>query len=176
MFVCTLHPAVAPTDCFDGISTASSQYMLKWFRCFVLPVEYIFRSIDVLINCLKLTVMVCVCVCVCVFVCVWACAQSCQADIFYRSSTRSGSTTSDSSVEPLSTKEPTFPTCGFVNTCYFVSFIFCFQFTCLSACCAVTANRPDYLQQNDREEGWTDGEEHLTYEKVLISWEWVDCW
>ncbi|KAM9792087.1 amyloid beta precursor protein binding family B member 2-like [Neosynchiropus ocellatus] len=45
--------------------------------------------------------------------------ESCQADIFYRASSRSASTTSDSSVEPLSSHEPTLPTCGFVNSCYF---------------------------------------------------------
>ncbi|KAM8771607.1 amyloid beta precursor protein binding family B member 2 isoform 2-T5 [Acanthopagrus schlegelii] len=45
--------------------------------------------------------------------------ESGQAEIFYRASTRSGSTTSDSSVEPLSTHEPTLTTCGFVNSCYF---------------------------------------------------------
>ncbi|XP_075901728.1 amyloid beta precursor protein binding family B member 2 isoform X2 [Nelusetta ayraudi] len=45
--------------------------------------------------------------------------ESCQAEIFYRSSTRSGSTTSDSSVEPLSSHEPTLATCGFVNSCYY---------------------------------------------------------
>ncbi|KAM3624241.1 uncharacterized protein V6R79_021024 [Siganus canaliculatus] len=45
--------------------------------------------------------------------------ESCQAEIFYRASTRSGSTTSDSSVEPLSTHEQTLSTCGFVNSCYF---------------------------------------------------------
>nr|XP_046269916.1 amyloid beta precursor protein binding family B member 2 isoform X3 [Scatophagus argus] len=45
--------------------------------------------------------------------------DSCQAEIFFRASTRSGSTTSDSSVEPLSTQEPTLTTCGFVNSCYF---------------------------------------------------------
>ncbi|XP_047433830.1 amyloid beta precursor protein binding family B member 2 isoform X2 [Mugil cephalus] len=45
--------------------------------------------------------------------------ESCQAEVFYRASTRSGSTTSDSSVEPLSTHEPILPTCGFVNSCYF---------------------------------------------------------
>ncbi|KAM4595497.1 amyloid beta precursor protein binding family B member 2 [Fundulus diaphanus] len=45
--------------------------------------------------------------------------ESCQAEIFFRSSTRSGSTTSDSSVEPLSTHESTLATCGFVNSCYF---------------------------------------------------------
>ncbi|XP_073324590.1 amyloid beta precursor protein binding family B member 2 isoform X3 [Pagrus major] len=45
--------------------------------------------------------------------------ESGQAEIFYRASTRSGSTTSDSSVEPLTTLEPTLTTCGFVNSCYF---------------------------------------------------------
>ncbi|XP_034543996.1 amyloid-beta A4 precursor protein-binding family B member 2 isoform X4 [Notolabrus celidotus] len=45
--------------------------------------------------------------------------ESCQAEIFYRVSTRSGSTTSDSSVEPLPSHEPTLTTCGFVNSCYF---------------------------------------------------------
>ncbi|KAM7394254.1 hypothetical protein PAMP_021067 [Pampus punctatissimus] len=45
--------------------------------------------------------------------------ELCQAEVFFRASTRSGSTTSDSSVEPLSTHEPTLPTCGFVNSCYF---------------------------------------------------------
>ncbi|KAM4751164.1 amyloid beta precursor protein binding family B member 2 isoform 4-T4 [Anableps anableps] len=45
--------------------------------------------------------------------------ESYQAEIFFRGSTRSGSTTSDSSVEPLSTHESTLPTCGFVNSCYF---------------------------------------------------------
>lgn len=45
--------------------------------------------------------------------------ESCQAEIFFRGSTRSGSTTSDSSVEPLSFHESTLPTCGFVNSCYF---------------------------------------------------------
>ncbi|KAM7008797.1 amyloid beta precursor protein binding family B member 2 isoform 2-T2 [Tautogolabrus adspersus] len=45
--------------------------------------------------------------------------ESCQAEIFFRASTRSGSTTSDSSVEPLSSHEPTLTTCGFVNSCYF---------------------------------------------------------
>ncbi|XP_061882281.1 amyloid beta precursor protein binding family B member 2-like isoform X2 [Entelurus aequoreus] len=43
--------------------------------------------------------------------------ESCQAEVFFRGSTRSGSTTSDSSVEPL--LEHTLPTCGFVNSCYF---------------------------------------------------------
>ncbi|XP_057700464.1 amyloid beta precursor protein binding family B member 2 isoform X3 [Corythoichthys intestinalis] len=43
--------------------------------------------------------------------------ESCQAEVFFRSSTRSGSTTSDSSVEPLN--EHIMPTCGFVNSCYF---------------------------------------------------------
>ncbi|XP_072319883.1 amyloid beta precursor protein binding family B member 2 isoform X1 [Eucyclogobius newberryi] len=45
--------------------------------------------------------------------------ESCQADVFYRASTRSSSTTSDSSVEPLSSHESVLPTCGFVNSCYF---------------------------------------------------------
>ncbi|XP_026158662.1 amyloid-beta A4 precursor protein-binding family B member 2 isoform X2 [Mastacembelus armatus] len=45
--------------------------------------------------------------------------ESCQAEVFFRASTRSGSTTSDSSVEPLSTHEAPLPTCGFVNSCYF---------------------------------------------------------
>ncbi|XP_034714181.1 amyloid-beta A4 precursor protein-binding family B member 2-like isoform X3 [Etheostoma cragini] len=45
--------------------------------------------------------------------------ESCQAEVFFRGSTRSGSTTSDSSVEPLPTHEPTLTTCGFVNSCYF---------------------------------------------------------
>lgn len=45
--------------------------------------------------------------------------ESCQAEIFYRASTRSSSTTSDSSVEPLSSHESVLPTCGFVNSCYF---------------------------------------------------------
>ncbi|XP_068177006.1 amyloid beta precursor protein binding family B member 2 isoform X2 [Antennarius striatus] len=45
--------------------------------------------------------------------------ESCQAEIFYRTSTHSGSTTSDSSVEPLSSHEPSLTTCGFVNSCYF---------------------------------------------------------
>ncbi|XP_074541129.1 amyloid beta precursor protein binding family B member 2 isoform X2 [Halichoeres trimaculatus] len=45
--------------------------------------------------------------------------ESCQAEIFYRVSTRSGSTTSDSSVEPLPSHEPSLTTCGFVNSCYF---------------------------------------------------------
>ncbi|XP_067353027.1 amyloid beta precursor protein binding family B member 2 isoform X3 [Channa argus] len=45
--------------------------------------------------------------------------HECQAEVFFRASSRSGSTTSDSSVEPLSTHEPTLPTCGFVNSCYF---------------------------------------------------------
>lgn len=45
--------------------------------------------------------------------------ESCQAEIFYRASTRSSSTTSDSSVEPLSSHESMLPTCGFVNSCYF---------------------------------------------------------
>ncbi|XP_077575032.1 amyloid beta precursor protein binding family B member 2 isoform X1 [Stigmatopora nigra] len=40
-----------------------------------------------------------------------------HAEVFFRSSTRSGSTTSDSSVEPLN--EHVMPTCGFVNSCYF---------------------------------------------------------
>ncbi|XP_077380738.1 amyloid beta precursor protein binding family B member 2 isoform X2 [Festucalex cinctus] len=43
--------------------------------------------------------------------------ESCQAEVFFRGSTRSGSTTSDSSVEPL--HEHILPTCGFVNSCYF---------------------------------------------------------
>ncbi|KAM4604214.1 amyloid beta precursor protein binding family B member 2 isoform 2-T2 [Polymixia lowei] len=45
--------------------------------------------------------------------------ESSQAEVFFGASTRSGSTTSDSSAEPLSTHEPTLPTCGFVNSCYF---------------------------------------------------------
>ncbi|XP_037106636.1 amyloid-beta A4 precursor protein-binding family B member 2 isoform X2 [Syngnathus acus] len=43
--------------------------------------------------------------------------EACQAEVFFRGSTRSGSTTSDSSVEPL--HEHILPTCGFVNSCYF---------------------------------------------------------
>ncbi|XP_019732056.1 amyloid beta A4 precursor protein-binding family B member 2 isoform X9 [Hippocampus comes] len=43
--------------------------------------------------------------------------ELCQAEVFFRGSTRSGSTTSDSSVEPL--HEHILPTCGFVNSCYF---------------------------------------------------------
>nr|XP_020457848.1 amyloid beta A4 precursor protein-binding family B member 2 isoform X1 [Monopterus albus]XP_020457849.1 amyloid beta A4 precursor protein-binding family B member 2 isoform X1 [Monopterus albus] len=45
--------------------------------------------------------------------------ELCQAEVFFRASTRSGSTTSDSSVEPLFTQEASLPTCGFVNSCYF---------------------------------------------------------
>ncbi|KAM9315004.1 amyloid beta precursor protein binding family B member 2 isoform 2-T2 [Pholidichthys leucotaenia] len=45
--------------------------------------------------------------------------ESCQAELFFRGSTRSGSTTSDSSMEPLSSHELTLPSCGFVNGCYF---------------------------------------------------------
>ncbi|XP_068447970.1 amyloid beta precursor protein binding family B member 2 isoform X2 [Clinocottus analis] len=45
--------------------------------------------------------------------------EACQAEVFFRGSTRSGSTTSDSSVEPLSAHEPVLATCGFVNSCYF---------------------------------------------------------
>ncbi|XP_055077229.1 amyloid beta precursor protein binding family B member 2 isoform X2 [Periophthalmus magnuspinnatus] len=45
--------------------------------------------------------------------------ESSQAEVFYRGSTRSSSTTSDSSVEPLSSHESVLPTCGFVNSCYF---------------------------------------------------------
>ncbi|XP_040001449.1 amyloid-beta A4 precursor protein-binding family B member 2 isoform X3 [Xiphias gladius] len=45
--------------------------------------------------------------------------ESCQAEVFFMASTRSGSTTSDSSVEPLAPHEPNLPTCGFVNSCYF---------------------------------------------------------
>uniref|UniRef100_A0A8D3BXY7 Amyloid beta protein binding family B member 2 n=1 Tax=Scophthalmus maximus TaxID=52904 RepID=A0A8D3BXY7_SCOMX len=45
--------------------------------------------------------------------------ELCQAEVFFTASTRSGSTTSDSSVEPLSSHEPILPTCGFVNSCYF---------------------------------------------------------
>ncbi|KAL6110016.1 apbb2 [Pungitius sinensis] len=45
--------------------------------------------------------------------------EACQAEVFFRGSTRSGSTTSDSSVEPLSAHEPGLATCGFVNSCYF---------------------------------------------------------
>nr|XP_054600752.1 amyloid beta precursor protein binding family B member 2 isoform X2 [Nothobranchius furzeri] len=45
--------------------------------------------------------------------------ESCQGEIFFRASTRSGSTTSDSSVEPFSSQEPPLATCGFVNSCYF---------------------------------------------------------
>ncbi|XP_061562887.1 amyloid beta precursor protein binding family B member 2 isoform X2 [Cololabis saira] len=45
--------------------------------------------------------------------------ESCQAEVFFMGSTRSGSTTSDSSVEPLAAHEPILPTCGFVNSCYF---------------------------------------------------------
>ncbi|XP_077936227.1 amyloid beta precursor protein binding family B member 2 isoform X3 [Gasterosteus aculeatus] len=45
--------------------------------------------------------------------------EACQAEVFFRGSTRSGSTTSDSSAEPLSAHEPALATCGFVNSCYF---------------------------------------------------------
>ncbi|XP_075947130.1 amyloid beta precursor protein binding family B member 2 isoform X2 [Anarhichas minor] len=45
--------------------------------------------------------------------------EASQAEVFFRGSTRSGSTTSDSSVEPLSAHEPVLATCGFVNSCYF---------------------------------------------------------
>ncbi|XP_061627138.1 amyloid beta precursor protein binding family B member 2 isoform X2 [Phyllopteryx taeniolatus] len=42
--------------------------------------------------------------------------ESCQAEVFFTGSARSGSTTSDSSVEPL--HEHVLPTCGFINSCY----------------------------------------------------------
>ncbi|CAL8356096.1 unnamed protein product [Boreogadus saida] len=46
--------------------------------------------------------------------------QSSQTEIFFGASPRSGSTTSDSSLEPLPAHQPTvMPSCGFVNSCYF---------------------------------------------------------
>ncbi|CAL8389329.1 unnamed protein product [Arctogadus glacialis] len=45
--------------------------------------------------------------------------QSSQTEIFFGASPRSGSTTSDSSLEPLPAHQPVMPSCGFVNSCYF---------------------------------------------------------
>ncbi|XP_029707319.1 amyloid-beta A4 precursor protein-binding family B member 2 isoform X4 [Takifugu rubripes] len=75
--------------------------------------------------------------------------ESCQADIFFRSSTRSGSTTSDSSVEPLPTHEPTFPTCGFVNSCYFP------RSTSLQGM-PEQESHPQHHEDEDKKLGWSD--------------------
>ncbi|XP_028832539.1 amyloid-beta A4 precursor protein-binding family B member 2 isoform X3 [Denticeps clupeoides] len=41
-----------------------------------------------------------------------------EGDVFFGASLRLGSTTSESSVEPLSISDAQIPTCGFVNSCY----------------------------------------------------------
>ncbi|XP_028451487.1 amyloid-beta A4 precursor protein-binding family B member 2 isoform X2 [Perca flavescens] len=74
--------------------------------------------------------------------------ESCQAEVFFRGSTRSGSTTSDSSVEPLPTHEPTLTTCGFVNSCYFprsTSLQGMPDPECLS----------QHLEDEDKKQGWS---------------------
>ncbi|XP_042340853.1 amyloid-beta A4 precursor protein-binding family B member 2 isoform X1 [Plectropomus leopardus] len=75
--------------------------------------------------------------------------ESCQAEIFFRSSTRSGSTTSDSSVEPLSTHEPTLTTCGFVNSCYFP------RSSSLQGM-PDPESRSQHLEDEDKKQVWSD--------------------
>ncbi|XP_008411356.1 amyloid beta A4 precursor protein-binding family B member 2 isoform X2 [Poecilia reticulata] len=75
--------------------------------------------------------------------------ESCQAEIFFRASTRSGSTTSDSSVEPLSSHESTFPTCGFVNSCYFP------RSTSLQET-PDQENRSQYHEDEDKKQVWSE--------------------
>ncbi|XP_039664791.1 amyloid-beta A4 precursor protein-binding family B member 2-like isoform X3 [Perca fluviatilis] len=71
-----------------------------------------------------------------------------EAEVFFRGSTRSGSTTSDSSVEPLPTHETTLTTCGFVNSCYFprsTSLQGMPDPECLS----------QHLEDEDKKQGWS---------------------
>ncbi|GAA6214711.1 amyloid beta A4 precursor protein-binding family B member 2-like isoform X8 [Lates japonicus] len=75
--------------------------------------------------------------------------ESCQAEVFFRASTRSGSTTSDSSVEPLSSHEPTLPTCGFVNSCYFP------RSTSLQGAPDPEC-RSQHLEDEDKKQVWSD--------------------
>ncbi|XP_053190326.1 amyloid beta precursor protein binding family B member 2 isoform X3 [Scomber japonicus] len=75
--------------------------------------------------------------------------ESCQAEVFFRASTRSGSTTSDSSVEPLSTHEPILPTCGFVNSCYFP------RSTSLQGMPDQEC-RPQHHEDEDKKQMWSD--------------------
>ncbi|XP_059193849.1 amyloid beta precursor protein binding family B member 2 isoform X1 [Centropristis striata] len=75
--------------------------------------------------------------------------ESCQAEVFFRASTRSGSTTSDSSVEPLSTHEPTLTTCGFVNSCYFP------RSTSLQGM-SDPEGRSQHLDDEDKKQVWSD--------------------
>ncbi|XP_040891569.1 amyloid-beta A4 precursor protein-binding family B member 2-like isoform X1 [Toxotes jaculatrix] len=75
--------------------------------------------------------------------------ESCQAEVFFRASTRSGSTTSDSSVEPLSSHEPTLPTCGFVNSCYFP------RSTSLQGM-PDQESRSQHLEDEDKKQVWSD--------------------
>lgn len=72
-----------------------------------------------------------------------------QAEVFFRASTRSGSTTSDSSVEPLSTHEPTVTTCGFVNSCYFP------RSTSLQGMPDPEC-RSQHLEDEDKKQVWSD--------------------
>ncbi|XP_054634814.1 amyloid beta precursor protein binding family B member 2 isoform X1 [Dunckerocampus dactyliophorus] len=73
--------------------------------------------------------------------------ESCQAEVFFRGSTRSGSTTSDSSVEPL--HEHTLPTCGFVNSCYFP------RSTSLQGMSDQECT-PQYQDDKDKRQMWSD--------------------
>ncbi|KAM6941540.1 amyloid beta precursor protein binding family B member 2 [Lycodopsis pacificus] len=75
--------------------------------------------------------------------------EACQAEVFFRGSTRSGSTTSDSSVEPLSAHEPVLATCGFVNSCYFP------RSTSLQGS-PDSESRSQLLEDEDKKQPWSD--------------------
>ncbi|XP_034390028.1 amyloid-beta A4 precursor protein-binding family B member 2 isoform X4 [Cyclopterus lumpus] len=75
--------------------------------------------------------------------------EACQAEVFFRGSTRSGSTTSDSSVEPLSAHEPALATCGFVNSCYYPRST-SFQGMPDPEC------RSQLLEDEDKKQTWSD--------------------
>ncbi|KAK9540187.1 hypothetical protein VZT92_002656 [Zoarces viviparus] len=75
--------------------------------------------------------------------------EACQAEVFFRASTRSGSTTSDSSVEPLSAHEPVLATCGFVNSCYFP------RSTSLEGS-PDPESRSQLLEDEDKKQPWSD--------------------
>ncbi|CAL1601414.1 unnamed protein product [Knipowitschia caucasica] len=74
--------------------------------------------------------------------------ESCQAEVFYRASTRSSSTTSDSSVEPP--HESLLPTCGFVNSCYFP------RSTSLQGMSDQESSSSDQRDEDDKKPLWSE--------------------
>ncbi|KAI1883704.1 hypothetical protein AGOR_G00234290 [Albula goreensis] len=76
-----------------------------------------------------------------------------HAEVFFGASQRSGSTTSDSSVEPVppsSSSDTSVPSCGFVNSCYFPR-------SSSTHIRAEQDSRPEFLrEEDDKKQPWSD--------------------